>query len=249
MPSGEWKEYFVFSKKERIAVFILLGIIVVFIALSYFYTPVFSKPYVDATVQKQLNALAAKNHSYPVTVADSSSDDSDSAKTVTTSSAQTKELFYFDPNTIDAEGWKRLGFRDKTIENITNYRKANGNFKVPEDLYKVPRIRKKAVAAVLAYIRIGSAVNQPLPKSKAQAPIKSTAAGVEPGKGVVYKPININTATPEDFKVFPGMTDAVANRIIKFRTKLNGFTSVDDVAKTYGLPDSTFKIMRPYLKL
>ena len=31
------------------------------------------------------------------------------------------ELFAFDPNILDAAGWKKLGLRDKTINTIQNF--------------------------------------------------------------------------------------------------------------------------------
>ena len=30
-------------------------------------------------------------------------------------------LFYFDPNSLSAEGWKKLGIKEKTIKTIQNY--------------------------------------------------------------------------------------------------------------------------------
>jgi DNA uptake protein ComE-like DNA-binding protein len=113
-------------------------------------------------------------------------------------------------------------------------------------LYNVPRIRKKAVAEVLPFVRIGLATftNNSGPPAPTKA-VSSSASANSAG----YKTINVNTATADDFMAFPGMTDAVANRIVKFRTSINGFSSVDDVAKTYGLHDSSFKIMRPYLTI
>ena len=38
-----------------------------------------------------------------------------------------------------------------------------------------------------------------------------------------YQKININTATAEDWKAFPGIGDAISNRIIKFRSSIGGF--------------------------
>jgi competence ComEA-like helix-hairpin-helix protein len=36
-------------------------------------------------------------------------------------------------------------------------------------------------------------------------------------------------------------------RIVNFREKLGGFYSVDQLAETYGLPDSTYQLIRPRL--
>lgn len=244
MPKGDWKEYFVFSKKERLGVFILLGTMAVFIFITFWYKPVFTKPAVDADIQQKLLAISAKHYT---PVADSLDEDAtDSTKQAyAPKPAIVHELFYFDPNTLDADGLRKLGFGEKTAEHIIEYRKTS-RFKKPEDLYNIPRIRKKVVEKVLPYVKIGVATNAPATNSTAAvspAPAKTVAVAGN------YKPVNINTAVAEDFKAFPGVTDAVANRIIKFRTSINGFKSVEDVAKTYGLSAGAFSIMKPYLRL
>jgi len=247
MPHNGWKEYFAFSKKQRNAVFVLLIIIGVVVSSSFFYTPVFNSPTIDKDVQAKLNALAKGDGQPSANTVDKNQD---SANTTPTNYAKytpvQKEQFYFDPNTLPIDGWKKLGFKDKTIANIMQYRDENGKFKKPEDLYNVPRIRKKSVEAVLPFVRFGAGYSSTVVPPNTNATAATTVVSTSKNS---YKTINVNTATADDFKVFPGMTDPVANRIIKFRNSLNGFSSIDDVAKTYGLNDSTFKIMRPYLTI
>jgi DNA uptake protein ComE-like DNA-binding protein len=45
----------------------------------------------------------------------------------------------------------------------------------------------------------------------------------------------------------PGIGSKLAARIVKYREQLHGFYSVDQVAETYGLPDSTFRKIRKWL--
>lgn len=249
MPKGAWKEYFVFSKKERTAVFILLGIMAIFIFCVFWYKPVFTNPVIDVKVQQQLTTLANRHHNNPA-VDSLDEEAADSLKEAGTAKASSSdhELFYFDPNTLDADGLKRLGFGEKTVEHIIEYRKT-GRFKKPEDLYKISRIRKKTVEKVLPFVRIGSSTNQPALSNVKNTAIKQVAVAPVATASANYKIVNINTATAEEFKAFPGVTEAVAARVIKFRTSIGGFKSVDDVAKTYGLSKASFDIMRPYLRL
>jgi competence protein ComEA len=247
MPKGEWKEYFDFSKKQRNAVFILLGLMVVFIFFTFWYKPVFTSPTVDAKVQQQLTALSSKHYG-PATADSLDEDEADSSKELVAikPASGNHELFYFDPNTLNADGLRRLGFGEKTTAHIIEYRKTN-RFKKPEDLYKIARIRKKTVERVLPYVKIGAS-NQAAVTIK-DSSVKPVVATPVTTTGGNYKVININTATAEDFKAFPGVTDVVAARVIKFRTSIGGFKSIDDVAKTYGLPKASFEVMRPYLRL
>ncbi len=61
--------------------------------------------------------------------------------------------------------------------------------------------------------------------------------------------IEINTSDTSDFISLPGIGSKLAWRIVNFRDKLGGFYSINQIAETYGLPDSTFQKIKPYLKL
>ena len=63
------------------------------------------------------------------------------------------------------------------------------------------------------------------------------------------KKIGINTATSEDWQSIYGIGSYRAERILKFREHLGGFRSVDQVAETWGLPDSVFQEIRHQLVL
>ena len=60
-------------------------------------------------------------------------------------------------------------------------------------------------------------------------------------------PIDINIADTTALISLPGIGSKLAQRIIAFRNKLGGFYSVDQVAETYLLPDSTFQKIKPRL--
>jgi len=63
------------------------------------------------------------------------------------------------------------------------------------------------------------------------------------------QPIDINLAGKEQWMAFPGIGEVLAERIVKFRDKMGGFRSVEQVGKTYGIKDSLFQLMRPFLIL
>lgn len=62
-------------------------------------------------------------------------------------------------------------------------------------------------------------------------------------------PIDINTATPEEWETLRGIGDYRSGMIVRFRTALGGFHSIDQVAETYALPDSVFREIRPFLRM
>lgn len=157
------------------------------------------------------------------------------------------ELFPFDPNTLDADGWKRLGLRDKTISTIQNYLSKGGRFRKPEDIKRIYGLFPDEAERLLPYVTISEA-----PTERTYTERKDFAeAGNVPTPRPTYTPrtVDINTADTSAFIALPGIGSKLAFRIVNFREKLGGFYSIDQVGETYGLPDSTFQKIRSRLTI
>jgi competence protein ComEA len=226
MAKASWKDYFSFSKKERIAVVMLLIIIGVFIILPFFFSPHFKKPAVDLQLQQQLFALQ-NTKQVTDTVADSVDIYKESKRITTNKSAINKaHLFYFDPNTLDSAGWQRIGLPDKTINTILNYRNKGGRFKQPEDLRKIYGLQKEEADLLIPYVQIKSQTNEQHAQTNElheQLQKNSNENKETASLATNLKKIDINTATAEEFKSLPGIGDVLSNRIVKFRNALHGF--------------------------
>ena len=61
--------------------------------------------------------------------------------------------------------------------------------------------------------------------------------------------VDINIGDSAAYDGLPGIGAGFSKRIIKFRDKLGGFYKVEQVAETFGLPDSVFQKIKPYLKI
>lgn len=157
------------------------------------------------------------------------------------------ELFYFDPNTLSAEGWKKLGLRDKTIGIIRNYLSKGGQFRKPEDLQRIYGLFPNEFERIAPYIKIES----PGETNNYKNYTNNTPTENPPEKTYAsrYSIIEINSADTTAFIALPGIGSKLATRIISFRDKLGGFYSINQVAETFGLPDSTFQKIKQYLKL
>lgn len=233
MQRNGWKQWFLFSKRERNAVIILLCALALVIILPYFVPAKKLNIHVDEKLQAELDSYRIEhpgNQSYYTNRVDTTT--YDSAK---------KELFYFDPNTLDEEGFAKLGLPQKTIRILINYRSKGGYFKTPEDIRKIYGLSKPDADRLVPYIRIASSNKKQKEETRYEATVEKTPHQ--------YKKININTATAEDWKAFYGIGDVLANRIVKFRNSIGGFKYIDQVAKTYGLSDSVFQNIKPYLYL
>jgi DNA uptake protein ComE-like DNA-binding protein len=231
-----WKDYFAFSRKERIAMLILLTVIVIFIILPHLIRPQLQKPVVESLIQpvasENAGRLIDSDDNEPATFAPPVTEEEKRSET---------PLFYFDPNILDEAGWKKLGLNNNAIHTIIAYRNKGGHFYKPEDIRKIYGLKKEVADAMMPYIQIKTRRVPSTDQSKnREKKLLETAMPTQ---------IDINTATMEDFKSLPGIGDVLSKRIIKFRAAIHGFRSVADIKKTYGLPDSTYQRILPYLTI
>lgn len=245
------KEYFTFSKKERRAVFVLMFFAVFFALLPAMFPYLVKDDVsiaVDTATERQLAQLKI-----------SEKNDTRNGKDFVDQYDQPKhppykkfektevtgELFYFNPNTASAEEWKRLGLRDKTIQTIVNYRSKGGQFKKPEDLEHIYGLRKEEFERLLPFVNI-----EPL-QAKSKELVASTFSADKKYESRESKNIiiDINQADTTEWKKLNGIGSKLSQRIVNFRTKLGGFVSVEQVAETFGLPDSTFQKIKSQLQI
>jgi competence ComEA-like helix-hairpin-helix protein len=229
---SNWKDYFTFTRKERIGIYVLIALIAICIAIPRFFTTAtFSEEVGVAAMQiqkakpEQFNRHVFRRPAYG------------DAYYGPVKETQPATLFPFDPNTLDAAGWKKLGINDRTIQTIQHYLAKGGQFRRAGDLQKMYSLKKTDFDRLLPYIRIA-------------APAPLYAPGKLPVKSVKAPPpiIDINQADTAAFISLPGIGSKLANRIVNFRQKLGGFYSVQQVGETFGLPDTTFQLIQPRLQ-
>jgi competence protein ComEA len=248
MERSRIREYFNFTRKERNGIIALLGLLFLVWFLPEFLpdNPGFDPAELES-FKKGIASLAEKQEGIPKNKDDTSSH---SYKMNSSYGGQGRnyypagpeaQQFPFDPNLLTAEGWKKLGLRDKTIGTIQRYLAKGGRFLKAEDLSKIYGMSTKDYERLYPYVRIENKA-----KEKMEAP-SAKMRKFESGKITKVKIININEADTSDWIALPGIGSKLANRIINFRNKLGGFYSSDQVAETFGLADSVFQKIRERL--
>lgn len=176
--------------------------------------------------------------------------------------ADTPVLFYFDPNTASLEELQQLGLKKRVAHTIINYRNKGGKFRRKADLKKIYGFSEQDYLRLHDWIRI-----EP-PKRTTQHFMEKTTPRTNPtpdtamSKGPQHRErhrtakskwenpvIDINMATIEEWQKLRGIGPAYSKRIVNFREKLGGFYAVEQVGETYGVPDSVFQKIKPYLKV
>jgi competence protein ComEA len=150
-------------------------------------------------------------------------------------------LFTFDPNTIDESTWHKLGTKHKTAAGIIKYVSKGGKFRQPEDIQKIWGMTDELKNRLQPFIKI------------TPAEFKQYTNENAPFEKKIYEKkviiVDVNTADSAAFESLPGIGGGYAKRIITFRNKLGGFYKIEQVAETFGLPDSTYQKIKPNLVL
>ncbi|MEN9548749.1 MAG: hypothetical protein RIR12_1340 [Bacteroidota bacterium] len=247
-----WKQliadYFVFSRKERIGIIFIIALMVIIFLLPTIPSSPKKVTSLDTAWIAPLKKLAQYD-SFPSTYRYKTVEENYTAAYQydrPTGFRNKGELFYFDPNTISAAGWAKLGLREKTIHTIQNYLSKGGRFRHPDDVQRIYGLFPDEFERIAPYIQIADH----LEKNE----IEKTLASSNPYPTYTPKPsanrfsaVDINTADTSAFVALPGIGSKLASRIVMFRDKLGGFYSVAQIGETYGLPDSTFQRIKQYL--
>ena len=235
------KDYFSFSKRDRTGAIVLIILIVFIFLLPEFYPA--PKVSVDrnavAEFQKQAAGLKALDSHSTEAVDIISSPNYENNPTVN----KKLQLFYFDPNTISADGWRKLGINERTIGTIRKYISKGGSFKKPGDLGKIYGLRKEQYEQLAPFVRIIAGVDD---SNRPQS--KESVRGYNRRMTPIPMTLELNEADTSLLIALPGIGSKLASRILNFRDKLGGFYSVEQVAEVYGLPDSTFQMVKPFLR-
>jgi competence protein ComEA len=137
--------------------------------------------------------------------------------------------FYFDPNNLPEEEWKRLGLSEQQIAVIKNFESKGGRFRSADDLSRMYSITSAEYKVLKPYIVIKTGE-------------KSDPKPLQP---FVFDPNTI----PENALVDMGLEERVARSIVNYRNKGGQFRSAADFQKMYGLTADVFLVLEPFIKI
>jgi DNA uptake protein ComE-like DNA-binding protein len=160
------------------------------------------------------------------------------------------EPFPFDPNTLAAEGWIKLGIPMHQVRTIQHYLAAGGHFYRKEDLKRIYGISPEMYKRLEPYIRIQEQKQNVNPqKSFTDSLHNYPKEGRRKDYNNISLTVDVNTADSAVWVNLPGIGPVLSSRILRFREALGGFHSTDQIAEVYGLPDSIFQRIKRQLKI
>lgn len=150
----------------------------------------------------------------------------------------TIELVPFDPNRVEEAALLAMGVPPKAANNWLKFLASGGHFQKPDDIQKIYGLPAALAESLMPYLQLAPVNSQPVAFNEAPSAYDAVKTNVI---------VDINRATAAEWQELRGIGPAYSKRIVNFRDKLGGFVSVEQVAETYGLPDSTFQAV--YLQL
>lgn len=137
----------------------------------------------------------------------------------------TIQLQEFDPNTADKNTLISLGFKPWVADNLIKYRNQGAVFKQKEDILKLYGIDSSFYNEIERYITIQDSF-------------------INHNSLIDTLLIDINTADALQLTQLRGIGPSYSERIIVYRDKLGGFTTVNQLYEVYGLKAETIEQIR-----
>jgi competence protein ComEA len=237
------KNYFSYSNREHKSYLVVSAIIIIFIfsRLAIAYLP--QKP--EKPDQKAIALL--KKLQQPVTFDKELNHDEPLDFTSDYIHDQTvmtqRQLFVFDPNSIDSVRMLELGLNKKQVKTICNYRRKGGKFFKPIDLKKMYCINLETYQKLAPYIKIDSMLLFKNYLSKKGATSLKNAHQSKTENLV----IEINDADTVSIQLMKGVGSKLARRIFNYRERLGGFIRKNQLLEVYGIDSNIYKQMESQL--
>jgi competence protein ComEA len=144
-------------------------------------------------------------------------------------------LFTFDPNTASKEELVSLGFSTYVASRLENYRNKGGKFIIKSDLLKLYGMDSLLYSTLYTWIELP--VEKPVKKFEQKKEIATT-------RKLVKEKFDLNQADSTQFISVYGIGSKLSIRIIKYRDKLGGFISTDQLTEVYGLDTAVIKELK-----
>ena len=155
------------------------------------------------------------------------------------------ELFSFDPNLLPADSLALLGLPQWLASRIDKYRQKGGAFRKKEDLRKIYGLTDSMYRQLAPFIEIHKGAG--IGSTTARTPLPE---GRQPERGFAvpekkaFEKLDINKADSFELQVVKGVGPVLSGRIVRFRQKLGGFVSLNQLNEVWGLDSAVLIRLR-----
>ena len=208
------KSHLKFSKQERRGIFFLLGIIVVLQVVLYGVknapTDAEGNLSIDTETQVRIDSLKQKALQQKST-----------------------PLFPFNPNYISDYKGYTLGMSLEEIDRLHAYRTKNKFVNSAKEFQRITQVSDTLLNRISPFFKFPDWTKTNTPDN--QAPQVFDAAEDQGKNSESIQVKDLNTVTAAELRAIYGIGDKLSQRIVKFRDRLGGFFSDDQLYDVYGL--------------
>jgi len=246
-----WKDFFYFSKGQRVGIIVVVVLILVALAVNFslplffpatetaepaFLTEVdaFRKTLVSRDSIRQVERqrqYEERQRQYDLKYRQPAQYGPFAAYNKKTPYA----LFPFDPNVVDSAAFVRLGLKSYIASNILKYRSKGGIFRTIADFGKVYGMTPEKLKELEPFITIHE--------------IKKVETDSFKFKNKEFRKdilVELNSADTTELMQVKGIGRGYAKGIVRFRSAMGGFVSVDQLSEIYGMRPENLESIRPF---
>jgi DNA uptake protein ComE-like DNA-binding protein len=167
------------------------------------------------------------------------------------------QLFAFDPNGLPTEQWVQLGLSERQAGAIHKYEEHGGKFRVKADVARMRVVDPELFAQWEPYIQLPDSLPRKTWGNYAGRDHDPLDPASRKAGGKFFAPedrntvVELNTADSTALVTVRGIGPSFARAIIRYRDRLGGYVSLDQLNEVYILrdkPDAVERI-RPHLSL
>jgi competence ComEA-like helix-hairpin-helix protein len=234
-----FKEYLTFTNKDRNGLLVLISLIV--LVLIYLNVDL-DREFEDTTNMAEFESELAALEQAAARVSGEYRSKRDGPREAWSKSQREPYAYHeFDPNFVTDEEWREMGLKQWQINGLRNYREKAGDIETPEQFSKLKVVSDEFYERVRPYLVFEGKPGNPKRVKKARSFEKE---GTETALS-----IEINTASAARLMELKGIGPAYSNRIVKYRKWLGGFRNLEQLLEVYGLEDSLYNEIIPFLIL
>ena len=141
------------------------------------------------------------------------------------------KIYPFNPNYITDNKGEQLGMSIKEIDRLLAFRKTNKFVNSKSEFQRVTQISDSLLDKIAPYFKFPDWVV----KQKSKTSFQSKNQTYYKKKEKEISTTDINKATAQDFRTINGIGAAFSERIVNYRTKLQGFSIEDQLKEVWGL--------------
>jgi competence ComEA-like helix-hairpin-helix protein len=234
----QFAEVFRLSNKEFRAQIILAVLCLVIITLKNIYLAEKSSFTLTHRTFDGFDSIQAQNQFVAEKQKDLSTYDS------LTKGKQKVVIEFFDPNVVDAEKLISFGLSKKQVASWIHFRERGGVFFKDRDICKLYCLTDLQKRSLMPFVRISKKeVQSQLSSQKNEKPYEPSS------RKVIQASLDINSCTSQELEELPGIGNVLAERIVKYRNRLGGFASLDQLSEVYGLDQEKIRLFVHRLRL